>query len=296
MLISFNKKYTFLLIALAAGSVEAKVVSTPMDLVEWKYRGGTFHCSLNQQVQNFGEVSFVADAGENLILKVKPMRPLAQFDRAGLYLQDGPWVETPKQTSLSPGKQVDPTEVRFTGTGAVDTLLDGMTAGQWARIALTYQNTNSPVDLMLSSVNMSDALAEFSACRSRLPAMSYRQARDMVFQYEMGQRTVSPEQKETLTKLAEYILLDKSVSKVLIDGHSDIVGSNLGNIQVSKVRADDIASFLREAGVKNNLIQIRAHGARYPIANNKTAQGQALNRRVTVRVLRADNNDKSRVQ
>ncbi|KDM91596.1 OmpA family protein [Photobacterium galatheae] len=294
MLISFNKKYTFLLIALAAGSVEAEVVSTPMDLVEWKYRGGTFHCTLNQQVQNFGNVSFVAHAGEDLVLKVQPMRPVALFDRAGLYLQDGPWVATPKQQSLSPGKQVNPTEVRF--TGAVDAMLDGMTAGQWARIALTYQNTSTPVDLMLSSVNMMTPLAEFNACRSRLPAMSYRQARDMVFQYDMGQRTVSTEQKETLMKLAAYIRLDKSISKVLIDGHSDIVGSNLGNIQVSKVRADDVASFLREAGVKDSLIQIRAHGARYPIANNKTAQGQALNRRVTVRVLRADNNDKSRVQ
>ncbi|WP_162940926.1 OmpA family protein [Photobacterium salinisoli] len=294
MLISFLKKYTFLFIALAAGSVEAKLVSTPMDLVEWKYQGDKFHCSLNQQVDNFGQVSFIADAGENLTLKVKPMRPVVKFQSAGLYLQDGPWVVTPKQTSLSPGKQVSPSEVRF--TQAVDALLDGMTAGQWARVAMIYQNNNTPVDLLLSSVNMAPALADFTLCRSRLPAMSYKQARDLVFQFDLGQRTVSTKQKETLLNLAEYIRLDTSVSKVLIDGHTDNVGSRLGNVQVSKVRADDVASFLREAGVKDGLIQIRAHGSRYPIANNETVKGQALNRRVTVRVMRAGNNDESRVQ
>ncbi|MDO6705480.1 OmpA family protein [Photobacterium sp. 1_MG-2023] len=295
MLISFNKKYTFLLMTLAAvSSAEAQVVSTPMDLVEWKYQGGKFQCSLNQQVHQFGEVSFIADAGEELVLKVKPLRPVAQYDNAGLYLQDGPWVESPTQKPLTPGQQMSPLEVTF--TGMADALLDGMMAGQWARVSLMYQRPSTPVDVMLSSVNMSGPLAQFNECRSRLPAMSYKQARDLVFQFELGQRTVSASQKETLMNLADYIRRDTSIRKVLVDGHTDSVGSNLGNIQVSKVRADDVASFLREAGVKDGLIQTRAHGSRYPVASNKTADGQALNRRVTVRVLRADNHEKSRVQ
>ena len=101
---------------------------------------------------------------------------------------------------------------------------------------------------------------------------------------------------ESLKQLAEYVKLDDKVSKVLIDGHTDNVGSPLANLQISRVRADDVASVLEEAGVAAGLIEVRAHGSRYPVAGNETELGKAKNRRVTVRLIRNGLKTNSKVQ
>ena len=43
---------------------------------------------------------------------------------------------------------------------------------------------------------------------------------------------------------------------------------------------------LAQLGIDKGLIEVRAHGARYPVASNSTADGRDKNRRVTLRLVR----------
>ena len=101
-----------------------------------------------------------------------------------------------------------------------------------------------------------------------------------------GQRTVTTAKDlKFLKDLVRYISLDSRVSKVLVDGHTDNTGSPLSNRLLSKERADDVAARLIEFGLPKDMLEVRAHGQRYPIIKN-SEQGASSNRRVLVRLFR----------
>ncbi|MFX3803923.1 OmpA family protein, partial [Streptococcus suis] len=78
----------------------------------------------------------------------------------------------------------------------------------------------------------------------------------------------SRKQQETLAALNSYVSVDDRVTKILIDGHTDNVGSSLANLSVSRTRAEQVAEALVELGIDKSMLETRAHGSRYPIASN----------------------------
>src|SRR5690606_37571603 len=122
-------------------------------------------------------------------------------------------------------------------------------------------------------------------CVAQMSPLSWQQARDTEIYFASGKRQVDRQQLPSLQKLARYLQLDNSIKKILIDGHTDDVGTPLANRMLSQERADEVASRLIELGVKASMLEIRAHGNRYPLV---PAQGQAeqSNRRVSIRLIR----------
>src|SRR5690606_34726106 len=72
----------------------------------------------------------------------------------------------------------------------------------------------------------------------------------------------------------------------LIDvmGHTDSTGSDAHNLDLSKRRADSVANYLTLRGVTRARIATIGYGEQYPRADNTTAEGRALNRRVEIRI------------
>ncbi|MDR9824122.1 OmpA family protein, partial [Vibrio sp. FNV 38] len=69
---------------------------------------------------------------------------------------------------------------------------------------------------------------------------------------------------------------------VLIEGHTDNVGSDEVNQKISENRASTVATTLkRDFNVKND-ISVIGKGKKEPIASNATAEGRAKNRRVEI--------------
>ena len=265
----------------------AKELFLPMDLVSWKYKGDKFSCSLSQKISQFGAITFVAKPKQPLGIQVQSSHVKAPYERAILSQVQSPWA-----LNTSPIKVDEVGLAKRSGKvffyNGIEPLLEAMAQGNWLGVRLLSPNQNNTFDVTVPSVNMAHAMADFNLCRAKLPAMAYRDARDVVLQFKLGQRVVSSSQKEILADLASYLKHDKDVKRVLIDGHTDNIGSNAANLQISKVRADDVASILRENGVRSSLMEIRSHGSRYPVANNDTRNGKAKNRRVTIRAIRKE--------
>ena len=83
--------------------------------------------------------------------------------------------------------------------------------------------------------------------------------------------------KQVATELENY-----PDAEVLVEGHTDNVGSDEINQKISEQRASSVATALKkDYGVKNNISAI-GKGKTEPIASNATAEGRAKNRRVEV--------------
>jgi OmpA-OmpF porin, OOP family len=83
----------------------------------------------------------------------------------------------------------------------------------------------------------------------------------------------------TLDRLA-MALRDKSGRKVLIEGHTDNVGSDETNQELSQRRAQSVLSALTQRGVAGDQVTAIGKGENFPVASNDDANGRQSNRRV----------------
>ena len=67
---------------------------------------------------------------------------------------------------------------------------------------------------------------------------------------------------------------------VIVVGHTDNVGTPQYNTALSIERAEGVANFLRENGLEHAQFEIRGLGEYEPTADNATAEGRSMNRRV----------------
>jgi len=84
---------------------------------------------------------------------------------------------------------------------------------------------------------------------------------------------------------AVQVLLQNPDMKVEIQGHTDNIGSDQANLKLSERRAQAIKNYLVARGVDGTRLKVVGYGEAYPIADNKTADGRAMNRRIEFKVL-----------
>jgi OOP family OmpA-OmpF porin len=69
---------------------------------------------------------------------------------------------------------------------------------------------------------------------------------------------------------------------VVIEGHTDSVGSHGYNMKLSQRRADAVRDYMVQQGISASRIETAAYGETRPVASNDTAAGRAQNRRVDI--------------
>ncbi len=81
------------------------------------------------------------------------------------------------------------------------------------------------------------------------------------------------------------VLNKYSNSTVMVSGHTDSTGSAEYNLNLSRERANSVASYLQGQGVKSSRFEVLGLGSSNPIASNDTANGRAQNRRVEIKII-----------
>ncbi len=86
-----------------------------------------------------------------------------------------------------------------------------------------------------------------------------------------------------LHKLAEVASLCPR-SKILIEGHTDNLGSNESNMRLSQKRAQATVAWLFQQGIPTDRLEAVGYGERKPVAPNTTETGRGRNRRIEFKV------------
>ena len=103
------------------------------------------------------------------------------------------------------------------------------------------------------------------------------------FTFKTNQWELEVKEVPLLDSLADYLQENENY-KLTISGHTDTIGKEVDNIELSGKRAETIKNYLVEKGIAENRIQTKALGSAKPIITNKTEEGRAKNRRVEIKI------------
>lgn len=101
--------------------------------------------------------------------------------------------------------------------------------------------------------------------------------------FETGKFDLQNESKSELDKLVE-LLNDNPNLKIQIDGHTDNVGQQKDNLELSNNRAKSVVVYLLSKGINQQRLSYKGFGATKPVADNNTETGRAQNRRTELYV------------
>ena len=101
--------------------------------------------------------------------------------------------------------------------------------------------------------------------------------------FATGQSQVRPEFYNTLGSVAR-VLQKYDQTNVLVEGHTDNVGADQMNLDLSIARAENVGNYLAGQGVAVPRIRALGYGETQPIAQNATDDGRQQNRRVEIQL------------
>lgn len=104
--------------------------------------------------------------------------------------------------------------------------------------------------------------------------------------FDFDKATLTPTAKGILDNVAGALQSRPDI-KVEIDGHTDGKGSVPYNQKLSERRAASVVQYLVGKGVDSSRMTSKGFGKSMPVADNKTDEGRALNRRVELKVISA---------
>ncbi len=101
--------------------------------------------------------------------------------------------------------------------------------------------------------------------------------------FDFDKADIKPEFKDELDKAAAFIEENKKIPYVLVAGHTDSMGTDAYNQDLSKRRAEAVRQYLIEKhGVDAARIRATGYGESQPVADNETEEGRYENRRVDI--------------
>lgn len=99
--------------------------------------------------------------------------------------------------------------------------------------------------------------------------------------FAFGKSQLLPTAERRLEKVAKVLSkYNDSGQKIVIEGHTDSVGSDSYNQELSRQRAQAVADFLARNGVNRSILDTVGRGETQPLATNDSPEGRANNRRV----------------
>ena len=97
--------------------------------------------------------------------------------------------------------------------------------------------------------------------------------------FDTGKARIQPRSYELLNQVAE-VLKTYSTMRVMVEGHTDSVGSTGTNLKLSQRRADAVREYVIAQGIDPDRLSAVGFGEEKPIDSNQTKQGRERNRRV----------------
>jgi len=99
--------------------------------------------------------------------------------------------------------------------------------------------------------------------------------------FEFNQSDLKSGATRNLTPLVSALNKDPEQT-VIIEGHTDNIGSETYNLDLSQRRAESVKQYLIDQGIDNSRVSTKGLGFEFPVATNNTNEGRQQNRRVEI--------------
>ena len=242
--------------------------------------------SLDLKVESYDNFAAEARAGVGISGKAKKFNWYAKAGVRRLLTDESNEIETSllnySETTKMNIKSAEVAGVAFTGGLGADYQLNE----DWTLFANALSNLSGASDNYYANVGLSykfgckEGNKRINEERMKTRVMrSTRLGNKPTFVFGTDKLNESGAQK---LKLVARELEDKPEAEVIIEGHTDNIGSDEVNQRISEERATAAAGILRNDYNVKNEIAVVGKGKREPIASNDTEEGRAQNRRIEV--------------
>ena len=100
--------------------------------------------------------------------------------------------------------------------------------------------------------------------------------------FDFNKATLKPAGKERIDSEIIPPMKEHSELRALVEGHTDSIGSEAYNLRLSERRANAVADYMESQGISSSRITTKGWGKSKPVADNRTKEGRAKNRRVEI--------------
>jgi len=125
-----------------------------------------------------------------------------------------------------------------------------------------------------------EMLAKFATVKQESRGMVITLSGNVLF--ETNKSKLFPQAEVKLNEVAKALTQQDPDSKIVVEGHADSQGDDQHNLELSQARAEAVREYLIARGIAEDRIIAKGYGETRPIADNKSPEGRANNRRVEI--------------
>ena len=103
-------------------------------------------------------------------------------------------------------------------------------------------------------------------------------------EFDFDKAFLRPENRELLSRIAGILLTSRDYA-IYVYGHTDDVGSDNYNLELSETRAQSVRDYIVEVGVDSALIETKGFGKTKPLVAGTSTEDRARNRRVEIGIV-----------
>jgi outer membrane protein OmpA-like peptidoglycan-associated protein len=274
-----------LISAFISSYTSAVTYQTELERSEWLVSTSIYACTMEQSIPDFGSALFHHYAGEKASFRLFSNTPRMKAGEALLTVISPFWKPGGEKLRLGyVDVKEDNNPITLNDSLAYRLMHELYNGRQVEFVRRAWFSGNQPVNVGISNVNFRGAYDQYIECLTQLLPVNFSQVERVALQYPEGRDELDPRQLKKITDVLTFVNAETGIRSLYIDGHTDSRGTRAENLDISKLRAEAVQKILIEGGVDKNQILIRWHGERYPVASNRTSEGRAKNRRVTVRL------------
>ena len=239
--------------ALLASTVQARDYQATVTHSQWQFSGNRVACFLSHHIPQYGEGVFEQKSGEPLqfVLKAESYVPAMQLATLSsmppVWMHDSPVL---RLANITPDKQR-----LVVNNNLSERMLQELAMGRFPRFNYVAKVAKQKVNVVVSSINFLDSMAEFESCRQKLLPFSRDDVHQNLSLFNNLGTDISHKNKRLLTKAVSYINEAGADERIDIiagtDGFSVKDGRRMHGKRVKRIR-----KFLSEQGVSDEHVMV----------------------------------------
>lgn len=267
-----------------------RIYMSPMEKSRWTLSVNTpTRCEIEHVIPRFGKALFYQESGRPLKLKFVSNNNYKKDMAVAFQSVTANWKGIQTQTDLADLKTSglsDPV-VDINSNTARYAYFELQQGYQPSLFFIDDDDGFNSVSVILSTVRFRDVEADFGECISQLHPYNFDDIKRALVHFEFDDEfPLEEEEDRALSKILAYLKVDPTVKTLRISGHADFKGTECYNDSLSARRAWYVYDYLILNGVDPKQLEVEFYGENRPLAKGKDDKSRAINRRVSVTMMR----------